>query len=407
MRFAFHFDRAAAPSFIPLEEAFFRALLRIEGEIHVKLRRGSLIWPDGADGDIGACRPMDRLLDRQSLGWFTVHPAILESRLVTSEIFVIVVDGLSKKQTFTLDVALGSNPDYLGAIQIDLANPVHWAVYDQGLPRWARLVGSQLRLFTMRSARTLTTWARSKLTLPIPTFDDGDRDTGTFAHWQSTELFARVDWEDIGVQGTILDPYWTLDHHRRQAELEEAVGDHLGLLGSQLMLRIEDLDPRLRDPLHSAFLSFARYETAEDLAHAAVSCRRFLSKLADALFPPRDGLVKGRKVGNAEYKNRLWAYVEERLKESERERKLIVASLEDLGHRIDRISDLASKGVHDDTDRGELARLLTSLLVVSHDILSLAPPPLVGDLRPYEGGIKEFLHEVLGRADDPRAPRNS
>ena len=46
----------------------------------------------------------------------------------------------------------------------------------------------------------------------------------------------------------------------------------------------------------------------------------------------------------AKYRNRLWAYVEERLDTSKRARDLVKAGLQDLGSRIDKLDELANKG---------------------------------------------------------------
>jgi hypothetical protein len=101
----------------------------------------------------------------------------------------------------------------------------------------------------------------------------------------------------------------------------------------------------------------------------ATSCRRFLEQLADALYPPRKERIKDRDLGRDKYLNRLWAYVEAQISGSQQE--LILANLKDLGNRIDRLNKAASKGVHAGVDTGEVGRLLSSLLVVTHDILAL------------------------------------
>ena len=64
-----------------------------------------------------------------------------------------------------------------------------------------------------------------------------------------------------------------------------------------------------------------------EIAQVSLSCRRFLENLANALYPPRSEKVKGREVGAAAYRNRLWAYVEERLDISEQVKSLVQVGL--------------------------------------------------------------------------------
>jgi hypothetical protein len=93
------------------------------------------------------------------------------------------------------------------------------------------------------------------------------------------------------------------------------------------------------------------------------------------------------------YRNRLWAYVEEKIAGSQQE--LILVNLKDLGGRVDRLNNAASKGIHADIEVGEVDRLLTSLLVVTHDILALTPPTATPNLEPYRESVEDFMRRVM------------
>ena len=93
----------------------------------------------------------------------------------------------------------------------------------------------------------------------------------------------------------------------------------------------------------------------EEWSQALTSCRRLLKTFADSVFPPQKepyiyGDKKEIKVGDAEYKNRIWAYIDKTTKGDNR-KKILLHKVEDLGNRIDSIYDLASKGVHVDIEQ--------------------------------------------------------
>lgn len=90
----------------------------------------------------------------------------------------------------------------------------------------------------------------------------------------------------------------------------------------------------------------------ESCAEALTSCRRLLMSVADALFPQsdtewEDGKGKRRKVGPDNYKNRLIAFIEQRIASASTQSLLE----DDLGHlcsRLDAIYEKSCKGVHTD-----------------------------------------------------------
>jgi hypothetical protein len=125
--------------------------------------------------------------------------------------------------------------------------------------------------------------------------------------------------------------------------------------------------------------------TEEALSHALTSCRRVIASVADAVFPPRDepytdGGGKKRAVGTEQYKNRLIAFVEGKIR-SGSTRSIVISQLEHLAARLDAVYEKACKGVHADVDPGE-ARLVVIqtylfLAEVARYALATAQPPAV------------------------------
>ncbi|RYZ37201.1 MAG: hypothetical protein EOO71_28960 [Myxococcaceae bacterium] len=110
--------------------------------------------------------------------------------------------------------------------------------------------------------------------------------------------------------------------------------------------------------------------SSESRSQALTSCRRLLSTIADAVFPPRsepftDGNGKERKVGPEQYVNRLLAFLEARLA-SGSSKAIAKAEMEHLAARLTALYEKHSKGVHSDVSEDE------TRLVVVHTYLLMA-----------------------------------
>jgi len=108
--------------------------------------------------------------------------------------------------------------------------------------------------------------------------------------------------------------------------------------------------------------------SAENWTNACTAARRILMDFADAVFPAREELVNGRRVGPDEYINRLWAYADQRIT-SEKDRGLALAELKDVGNRIDAIYGLSNKGVHDVVTKDEADRIIIRTYLLIADLL--------------------------------------
>lgn len=108
--------------------------------------------------------------------------------------------------------------------------------------------------------------------------------------------------------------------------------------------------------------------SAENWTNACTEARRILTDFADAVFAPQDGLVEGRKVGKAEYINRLWAHAKQKIS-SESNREMALAELSDLGNRIDAVYRLSNKGVHAVVTKDEADRIIVRTYLLIADLL--------------------------------------
>jgi hypothetical protein len=159
------------------------------------------------------------------------------------------------------------------------------------------------------------------------------------------------DLSYIGVNADIFE------RHRRRAE--------------SFLARIS---PRVLEQFTAAYRR-ARENDAESKTHALTTCRRILEAVADAVYPPRaepvaDSSGTPRKVGPENYINRLWMFVADSMSGSTHS-KLLLATLQDFGSRIDAVYSLTNKGVHDNVSPAEVDTCVMQTYLLAGEILRI------------------------------------
>jgi hypothetical protein len=375
LNIAFHFDADLIRDEykirydFPVLKAIFQSLLESNfHNLHLKIFVGDLLtYGHPLTKDKKSLNYLiDGLLGLHFSIWRDIDQRFVNS-LFTKSIFVVAIEGLSGQSRDHLLKRLKEEKSYLGSLQIYGANVIHWDLYQQSLiPRY-RYINRDLRIFYSKDD-------------DIDGGDD-DKDDGLEHYWRRTLNFDSVTWENLGYRYSVFDVYDSFEQAKRLAELGDILSDRLLQLADDLLMRTGDLNPKLQNTLLSAFRTFYIIQTSEDIAQVALSCRRFLKHLADTLYPPRSEKVEGREVNDAKYRNRLWAYIKARFNETQKDALLF--GFEDLGKRIDKIDELANKGLHDKISTIEVDRLLIALITVTHDLLSLAPLPLSPSSEPF------------------------
>ena len=116
----------------------------------------------------------------------------------------------------------------------------------------------------------------------------------------------------------------------------------------------------------------ARSGSPEEWSQAMTSLRRMMKAVADVLYPATGETVNGHALDDAHYVNRLWQYVHNRAVSDRR--AVLSTQIEYIGHRIDTLNDLASKGIHDAVTQQEVELCVVHLYLLFADLLSMLTP---------------------------------
>jgi len=128
-----------------------------------------------------------------------------------------------------------------------------------------------------------------------------------------------------------------------------------------------DLNPELAEKMLLAFKAVSS-DNPEEWSHALTTCRRFFEQLADTLFPPVDEKLNGRALGNGNYINRLWAFMDKSI-ESETNKEIAKAHVDFLGTYLQTLYKVSNKGVHAGLTRLEALKSVMHIYLMCADIL--------------------------------------
>ncbi len=161
--------------------------------------------------------------------------------------------------------------------------------------------------------------------------------------------------------------------------------------------RLLDLNPALAEQLMVAFKS-AVSNDKEELSQSLTTCRRIIERFADTVFPPKEELYKGRKVGKPQYINRIWAFIDLAI-ESNSNKTLSHSHLEFLGNYLESIHKVTNKGVHSDITQIESVKTIFHLYLLFADLLDYLnleiQRPTSGKIDINKASIDEL--EALGK----------
>jgi hypothetical protein len=269
-------------------------------------------------------------------------------------VFVMCFETLDQDSAQSLHSRLDRTPYYLGAMEIDDSSLVHWQLYSASLTPRYRLQDASARLF----------WDGI-------TADSKDERLLTFVQECG---FKPVTFEPLNGRYTIFDKYHDFEHGCRVAIWKRRSGNLLAFIADDVVSRLGDTAPELGDKLYAAMKTFGAAETNEELAQVMASCRRIFEYVTDRIFPPVKQSDTSHDLSARKYRNRLLAYADEAHR-SDTNIDLIAASTDLWAAQVEKLSNLANKGVHAEVSRAETRRTLLRTVLLLDDIVSLRTAP--------------------------------
>ena len=141
-----------------------------------------------------------------------------------------------------------------------------------------------------------------------------------------------------------------------------------------------DLCPEAIEKFMVAYERLAS-SSAEDWSHALTAARRIFKSVADSLYSPRETPEGARKLGEEQYINRLWAFLDENAAAGS-DKDLAKAHINYMGAFLERLNEKASKGVHAEVSYEEAVRAVLYTYLTLGDLLEFA-----------EKGLKEAVEQ--------------
>ena len=175
----------------------------------------------------------------------------------------------------------------------------------------------------------------------------------------------------------------------------EVPRQHFDLIRERVDNLLLDICPEAIEQFMTAYERLAGGR-AEDWSLALTSCRRIIKAVADVIYPPKDGKVADRKVGDQQYINRIWAFLDENMASSS-DKNLAKAHIGYLGSFIEELNKKTSKGVHSVVNYEEAVRTVLYTYLTIGDILDFTPESVSkalekkGKLNVNSASIEEML----------------
>ena len=158
-----------------------------------------------------------------------------------------------------------------------------------------------------------------------------------------------------------------IEEKYNQLKISGTVSNCFDVLKNAVDDKLLDLNPVIAEQLMLAFKAISS-DKEEEWSQALTTCRRLLEGLADELYPASKEKFNGRAVGQGQYVNRLWAFMDGAI-QSDSNKDLAKAHIDFLGSWLDKVNKLTNKGVHAELDRIEAVKSVFHTYLVVADLL--------------------------------------
>lgn len=353
MKVAFHFKVPPTKSVYGPEliRRVFSDLLKLRGHlITSKVSIGDLLIWDALTND-NQVTILNLLLQLEQQTWKKFSAEKMH-HLIYDIVYVVCFETIAKDTAEALHASLETHPDYIGAYEINDADPYHWIWYGERIGPYYRIAKKVLYLL----------YATEDM-MPEGSIVD------------LTGLgFQKIETEFTDMRYSLFDANHNFETARRIAEWKSQASNMLGTVIDNIVSSLIDAAPDLGNKLWAMLNTYHTSETTEQLAQVMATCRRTFEYVTDCIFPATNDMIDGHPLKQDNYKNRLYQFASDSAK-SDSNIDLIVAATDLLFQQWDKLNKLANKGVHSDVFREETRRCVIRTILLLDDIVSLRAKP--------------------------------
>lgn len=366
----FHADHPSLGSYYgwPIKKQLFSSRILQNANRHLKIGMGDLLLYHYAKTKCELVQLTEKTLFHTKSKW--LNRAKVNDCVLNSTIFAWVIQNVTEELTEQLHQSLANFPAYLGIHEIQFSYPHHLIFFRNLMGESYRVIGNAV-------------WVLCPM--------------GEMEEYGTAELdelktlgFETAELEDSGARMTIFDDYDTIEHFEQVDAFLEQTSSYFENGENdafELCMLLTDINPKLFHSLGAAVRVAKHIQNEEDAAQIALSGRRYLEQLADVLFAPSDEKYNGRNVRKADYKNRIWAFIETSVKQNNGEQIMIAK----LGKEIDRLIDLFNSAIHGEQSQDVMIRGFADLAKISLILVTLQPLYAKNPYYAYEKKLTEFM----------------
>ncbi len=362
MQVCFHFDENALGSGARAIEFLLKHGRRRDLKIRSRLYGGSLLIHTGAEALVHRGRTTTSKTNLETLEsltrewltpqpfcWFGLLPRAVEV-VSSSHVYCTLFETIEPRQALQLHSAASKAlPDlYLGALQVDECLPSHLAGYQL------------MAMLRVDGKAAYVTWDGLSPDSKQPWLLELLHRVG----------FDPVDYEDVSAKFTIFDRHGGCDSRLRSAQCRRSMVELFDGVVDSSLVRIRDAMPDVHERLWATLRGFETASVDEQFTSVALGCRRLIEYAADCLFPPKASAPNERKLDKASFKNRLLKYLEE-CQVERTDVRMIEANLEHAAACVDRLLELANRGVHSSSTRDQARRCILGTVILLDDLCNV------------------------------------
>lgn len=302
----------------------------------------------------------------------------LENISKKATVHCVYIKNILESSALLLNNKLIDYDPYLGSMDIDFNNTLHARFFEYSLIPKFRIFNKQCSIFY--------------------SMNEFEEIGGEEEFRSEKEIFNKngfnVIYEDLGANGTIFDNYYA--NYEHLSRIQDFKDTFLNLhnitddILNNVIVSLEELHPKLFNSFSAMARTFNRIETEEDIAQCSLSGRRFLEQLANYIFPPRKEPYNKRKVGKPEYKNRIWAYISDTIKNNSLDEEL----LQKIGQPLDIVIKEFNRGLHGELSTSELSNAIEILLNFIIALVNISPQDIKKPYLAHQEEIETFMKEL-------------